>query len=56
MPTIATLTELDHDARPRLLHRSFGLNLDGDCYRLREHRAPGEALRYTITGARQQLS
>ena len=30
----------------RLLHRSVVLNIDGDSYRMREHRARSERLRY----------
>jgi hypothetical protein len=40
----------------RLLHRSVVLNLDGDSYRLRDHHARAERLRFTTTGTRQPLT
>ena len=39
----------------RLLHRSVVLNLDGECYRLREHHARNEQLRRTTAGTRTPL-
>ena len=35
----------------RLLHRSVVLNIDGDSYRMRSHRARAEASRRAVAGA-----
>ncbi len=39
----------------RLLHRSLVLNLDGESYRLRDHRARVDTLRQAATGTRRPL-
>jgi DNA replication protein DnaC len=39
----------------RLLHRSLVINLEGESYRLRDHRAAAETLRRTTTCTRQPL-
>jgi DNA replication protein DnaC len=38
----------------RLLHRSVVLNIDGDSYRMRSHRARAEAARRAVAGAPRQ--
>jgi len=35
----------------RLLHRSVVLNIDGDSYRMRSHRARAEATRKAVRGS-----
>ena len=35
----------------RLLHRSVVLNIDGDSYRMRSHRARAEASRKAVAGS-----
>lgn len=35
----------------RLLHRSVVLNIDGDSYRMRSHRARAEATRRAVAGS-----
>ena len=39
----------------RLLHRSVVININGDSYRMRDHRARNDTLRRTTTGNRQPL-